>query len=69
MSPLMARIFEISASVPIEDWRSLPRDLSFNHDHYSYGTPRRRLRLPVEIAMPSPRSFESKESGVTAGTE
>lgn len=41
-SPLMAKIFEISDSVPIEDWRKLPRDLSYNHDHYLYGLPKRR---------------------------
>ena len=41
-SPLMAKIFELSDSVPPEDWKKLPRDLSYNLDHYIYGLPKRR---------------------------
>jgi hypothetical protein len=31
----------LSASVPDEVWDSLPPDLSAEHDHYIYGTPKR----------------------------
>ena len=40
--PLMAAILKISESVPKEDWKKLPRDLSYNLDHYIYGVPKRR---------------------------
>lgn len=36
--PLEDLLNEIHASVPEEDWDSLPTDLSHNHDHYIYGT-------------------------------
>ena len=42
MSPLEAKISEISKSVPMKDWRKLPRDLSYNLDHYIYGLPKRK---------------------------
>ena len=42
MDPLMAKIFEISDSVPLEEWKKLPRDLSYNLDHYIYGAPKRK---------------------------
>ena len=42
MDPLVAKIFEIFADVPKEDWRKVPRDLSYNLDHYIYGLPKRR---------------------------
>jgi len=37
---LWDRIAEISASVPMEEWEKLPRDLSKNLDHYLYGAPK-----------------------------
>jgi len=40
--PLMGEIFKISASVPRDDWEKLPKDLSYNLDHYLYGMPKRR---------------------------
>ena len=30
-----------SSNVPDEEWAKLPPDLSFNLDHYIYGTPKR----------------------------
>ena len=38
--PLWERIAAISASVPMEEWEKLPRDLAKNFDHYLYGAPR-----------------------------
>ena len=37
---LTQRILEIGASVPLEEWDRLPRDLSMQLDHYLYGCPR-----------------------------
>jgi len=37
-----ALIDELTADIPMEVWRKLPRDLSHNHDHYLYGTPKKR---------------------------
>jgi hypothetical protein len=34
------KIAAISASVPIEEWEKLPRDLAKNFDHYHYGAPK-----------------------------
>ncbi len=31
----------ISRALPIEKWNKLPGDLSQNHDHYLYGSPKR----------------------------
>jgi Arc/MetJ-type ribon-helix-helix transcriptional regulator len=42
--PIWEVFQEISASVPDEVWDALPTDLSEQHDHYVYGTPKR----PVE---------------------
>jgi Arc/MetJ-type ribon-helix-helix transcriptional regulator len=39
--PIWEVFQEISASVPDEVWESLPTDLSEQHDHYIYGTPKR----------------------------
>jgi Arc/MetJ-type ribon-helix-helix transcriptional regulator len=39
--PIWERFEEISASVPDEVWAALPADLSEQHDHYIYGTPKR----------------------------
>lgn len=42
MDPLLARLFELAGQVPKEDWKRLPRDLSYNLDHYIYGVPKRK---------------------------
>lgn len=39
--PIWEVFQEISASVPDEVWDALPDDLSEQHDHYIYGTPKR----------------------------
>ena len=39
--PIWEEIAEISARVPEEAWDDLPTDLSDQHDHYIYGTPKR----------------------------
>jgi Arc/MetJ-type ribon-helix-helix transcriptional regulator len=39
--PIWEVFQEISAGVPKEVWESLPADLSEQHDHYVYGTPKR----------------------------
>ena len=39
--PIWEVFQEISASVPDEVWDALPTDLSEQHDHYIYGTPKR----------------------------
>jgi len=39
--PIWEVFQEISADVPDEVWESLPTDLSEQHDHYIYGTPKR----------------------------
>jgi hypothetical protein len=44
MHPFMAEIFKIADRVPKEDWKTLPRDLSYNLDHYLYGFPKKKLR-------------------------
>jgi len=36
----MAKLLAIGARVPKEDWEKLPRDLSYNLDHYLYGMPK-----------------------------
>lgn len=41
--PIWERVDQISAQVPIEDWSSLPQDLSKNLDHYLYGSPKTEL--------------------------
>lgn len=35
--PLWEILVQIGASVPEEDWRSVPTDLAENLDHYLYG--------------------------------
>ncbi len=42
--PIWEVIEEENRSIPPEVWDSLPTDLSEQHDHYIYGTPKR----PVE---------------------
>jgi Arc/MetJ-type ribon-helix-helix transcriptional regulator len=39
--PIWEEIAEITADVPEEAWDALPTDLSDQHDHYIYGTPKR----------------------------
>jgi Arc/MetJ-type ribon-helix-helix transcriptional regulator len=39
--PIWEVFQELSASVPDEVWDALPTDLSQQHDHYIYGTPKR----------------------------
>ena len=38
--PIWEEIAEITAGVPDEVWETLPTDLSAQHDHYLYGTPK-----------------------------
>lgn len=39
--PIWEVFQELSAGVPAEVWDALPTDLSEQHDHYIYGTPKR----------------------------
>jgi Arc/MetJ-type ribon-helix-helix transcriptional regulator len=39
--PIWEVFQELSATVPDEVWDALPTDLSEQHDHYIYGTPKR----------------------------
>lgn len=39
--PIWEQIQEIAADVPEDAWDALPADLSAQHDHYIYGTPKR----------------------------
>jgi hypothetical protein len=39
--PIWEVFQDLSADVPDEVWDSLPPDLSEQHDHYIYGTPKR----------------------------
>ena len=39
--PIWEKILERNADVPEEVWDALPTDLSAQHDHYIYGTPKR----------------------------
>lgn len=39
--PIWQEILELTADVPDEVWDALPTDLSAQHDHYIYGTPKR----------------------------
>lgn len=39
--PIWEQFQEISARVPPEVWDDVPTDLSEEHDHYVYGTPKR----------------------------
>ena len=39
--PIWEVFQELSANVPDEVWDALPTDLSEQHDHYIYGTPKR----------------------------
>jgi hypothetical protein len=37
---LLDLVVQIHAQVPPEEWEKLPRDLSIDHDHYLYGSPK-----------------------------
>jgi Arc/MetJ-type ribon-helix-helix transcriptional regulator len=39
--PIWKVFEEIARSVPAETWDAVPSDLSEQHDHYIYGTPKR----------------------------
>ncbi|MCG3197867.1 MAG: hypothetical protein GHCLOJNM_02361 [bacterium] len=39
--PIWEIFEELSKEAPDEEWDQLPSDLSENHDHYLYGSPRR----------------------------
>jgi hypothetical protein len=39
--PIWERVLERSAAIPDEEYDKLPTDLSEQHDHYLYGTPKR----------------------------
>jgi Arc/MetJ-type ribon-helix-helix transcriptional regulator len=42
--PIWEVFQEISAGVPEQVWEAVPTDLSEEHDHYIYGTPKRSER-------------------------
>jgi hypothetical protein len=39
---IVDKILRLSAQIPKEEWAKLPRDGSYNHDHYLYGTPKEK---------------------------
>jgi hypothetical protein len=39
---LLALIEKFSKNIPKEELEKLPKDLAHNHDHYLYGTPKRK---------------------------
>jgi len=43
----------LAAQVPPEQWDRVPEDLSEQHDHYIYGTPREDDGTPAEDLQPS----------------
>jgi hypothetical protein len=40
--PIWEIISELSSEIPIEEWAKLPTDGAEQHDHYLYGSPKRR---------------------------
>ena len=40
--PIWEIIEELSAQVPMEEWEKLPSDGAEQHDHYLYGTSKKR---------------------------
>lgn len=40
--PLWETVQEISSQVPLEEWEKLPADGAEQHDHYLYGSPKRK---------------------------
>ena len=49
---------ELTKDITDEQWATLPTDLSYNHDHYAYGTP--KLPLPKEMIK---RKLKKKKTG------
>lgn len=45
--PIWEVILENSAQIPVEEWDNLPTDGSYNHDHYLYGVPKKKLPKKV----------------------
>ncbi|MBP9663678.1 MAG: hypothetical protein KBD94_03595 [Pyrinomonadaceae bacterium] len=41
--PIWEVITEMSSEIPDEMWAELPTDGSINHDHYLYGTPKKKV--------------------------
>ncbi len=50
--PIWEIIQEISNQAPRRTWDDVPTDGSVNHDHYLYGTPKRRLPLVALTGNP-----------------
>ena len=40
-APIGAVIRAIAGAVPLKEWQKIPADLSHQHDHYLYGSPKR----------------------------
>jgi hypothetical protein len=40
IASLLDLVAQIHAQVPPEEWEKIPHDLSINHDHYLYGSPK-----------------------------
>jgi hypothetical protein len=40
--PIWEIITELSSEIPTEEWAKLPTDGAEQHDHYLYGSPKRR---------------------------
>ena len=38
--PIWEEALELSASIPLEEWAKLPKDLAKNFRHYRHGTPK-----------------------------
>lgn len=36
---LLSLVQDVFGDVPDDEWRKLPSDLAYQHDHYLYGTP------------------------------
>jgi hypothetical protein len=41
--PFWEEIIEIGASIPMEIWEKVPRDLAMNFNHYHYGAPKEEM--------------------------
>jgi hypothetical protein len=41
LSSLLADILELGRQIPPEEWDRVPRDGSYNLDHYLYGMPKK----------------------------
>ena len=42
-----AMIEDLTKDIPEEEWAKIPTDLSYNHDHYLYGAPKKKI--PKEL--------------------